>query len=248
MRYNKNKNAEDNLLRLNRNLINNNIEKKNFKITSFFIYLINLLNNNSIKQHLYLNISEQINFFKKDKKHLYFKFYYDNFKLLNKIRNNYFLFYLLKQNDNLTLNQLGFLKIKKNLITKKLLNTIYLKNKKNFIFDNKNNNVEFLSKINYNDFFKFNNFSLLNFFIKKKKINIYKNILRINSYKINSITIKEQNFKKDFKTYLLFNKFKYKSKFNSIKLNNYIVKNIKLNFFDLYKKRVINNSIKKILF
>ena len=110
MRYNKNRNSEDNLLKLSKNLIINNIEKKNFKITSFFIYLINLLNNNTVKHNLYLNVSKQINFFKKDKRHLYLKFYYNNTKLLNKIRNNYFLFYLLDKSNSNIINKLGLLK------------------------------------------------------------------------------------------------------------------------------------------
>ncbi len=95
MRYNKNKNLIDNQLKLNKNLVNMNIEKKNFKITGFFVYLLNLLNNNSVKQKFYFNLSDQIDFLKMDKKHLYFRFYHDNFKLLNKIRNNYFLFYFI---------------------------------------------------------------------------------------------------------------------------------------------------------
>ena len=100
MRYNKNKNKE-NALKFNKNLFIANVEKKNFKSSGFFMYLINLLNNNSIKKSLYLNFSDTNLVFKKDKKHTLFRFYDNNFKLLNKIRNNYFLFYLSHSNNSL---------------------------------------------------------------------------------------------------------------------------------------------------
>lgn len=60
MRYMKKK-GKDNLLKFSKNLFNSNIEKKNFKSTGFFLYLLNLLNNISIRKSLYFNFSDKYN-------------------------------------------------------------------------------------------------------------------------------------------------------------------------------------------
>lgn len=239
MRYNKKKNSEENLLKLNKNLVNSNIEKKNFKITSFFIYLINLLNNNAVKQHLYLDVSEKINFFKKDKKHLYFKFYYDNFKLLNKIRNNYFLFYLLNKNNSNTLNKLGLsVKNNKTHININLLNNLYLNNLnkkcKNIINRNRTNNSKFLSQVNYNDFLKYKN--TYTFHKKFNSLIFYRHLLRnikLNKFS-NSSVKKTIPFNNNLKKLIIFNQIKYNIKINNKNLINFITKKSKVDFLHYY--------------
>lgn len=245
MRYNKNRNTEDNLLKLNKNLVINNIEKKNFKITSFFIYLINLINNNSIKQHLYLNVSEQINFFKKDKKPLYLKFYYDNNKLLNKIRNNYFLFYLVNKSNKNTFNKLNLLKNNNIFTINNSLNTIYFKNRDVFKKPAHKNNKNikcnnFLPKINYKDLLKYKNFNISN----KKPFNYlysFKYLLRnnINTRQINMVNNK-QYFFTGVQKYIIFNKIKNKNKGLYI-TKNFIKKNIRRNFLNTNKKTTFYN-------
>jgi hypothetical protein len=243
MRYTKNKNSEENFLKLNKNLVNNNIEKKNFKITSFFIYLINLLNNNSVKQHLYLDVSEQINFFKKDTKHLYFKFYYDNFKLLNKIRNNYFLFYLLNKNNNNTLDKLGLVKNKKSISNLNYLNTFYFKdisNKHKYMKTHIKNNC-FSSKISYNDLLKYSSCYTVN--KQFNSFNFYKYLLNKTKIKVSSLLIKNQELSNNIRSFILFNNVKGHIFLYNKNFSKNIVKNINSKSLNYYKK--YNFSLKR---
>lgn len=218
MRYNKNKNLIGNQLKLNKNLVNMNIEKKNFKITGFFVYLLNLLNNNSVKQKFYFNLSDQIDFLKMDKKHLYFRFYHDNFKLLNKIRNNYFLFYLINK-QNLTLNSSNAgLFNKKKIKHKNHLNIIYL-----------NLNKKMLS-VKKNSLFRDHGFSI-NYQDYKKYITIHK----INSKKNKNCILSNYNNFNFYKQLLRNNNF----------LN---ISSKKISDFTFYGKKKIINNFKKYFF
>nr|YP_009308389.1 orf1594 [Paramoeba pemaquidensis]AOS85527.1 orf1594 [Paramoeba pemaquidensis] len=248
MRYNKNKNMINNPLRLNKNLVNLNIEKKNLKITGFFVYLFNLLNNNYVKQKLYFNLSDRINFFKTDTKHLYFRFYYDNFKLLNKVRNNYFLFYMINKKNSLVNNhKLGLLKQKS---FNHNPNVLY------FSGQNKKTNIKKLPlfnnsgfKINYSDYKKYISLYHIN---RSKKIKFFKNnlgglvfyrrLLNNNSIlnQINRINdsffYSRKEIRKNIKKYFFYSK--------ALVSNNLKIKNGFENFLNKKLKVVLLNSSK----
>ena len=240
MRYNKNKNITNNPLKFNKNLVNTNIEKKNFKITGFFIYLLNLLNNNSIRQKFYFSLSNKIDFFKIDKKYIYFKFYYDNFKLLNKVRNNFFLFYILNK------KKLGLLNNKNNF------KILYLNLPKKTYNIKNNLNKSYI--VNYKDYKKYNN--IHNILFKKKnsrkkvdfinKVIFYKQFLKNKKFfsKFNLINnsniIIQKKLKNNFNKYILFNKNLLITNFNK-----FINKKIIFSLFNSFRSDII---IKKKLF
>lgn len=233
MRYNKKKN-KDNSLRFSKNLFNSNIEKKNFKSTGFFMYLINLLNNNYIRKSMYFNFSEKNDCFKKDRRHTLFRFYYDNFKLLNKVRNNYFLLYLSNNKSNKNYNNENLLN------NKNIFSNLSFKNSNNYKNKNKSNN--FINNSNF-DYNSFNNFS------KNYNINSFKTIENV----FKSLSI---NHSKPFKNYnnnlseKIFENKKLLKAFTTFNLVNQKQVKISFPFFSnnsLKSSLIKRNNIKRLL-
>ena len=240
MRYNKSKNKE-NALRFNKNLFISNVEKKNFKSTGFFMYLINLLNNNSIKKSLYLSVSDNNFYFKKDRRHTLFRYYNNNFKLLNKIRNNYFLFYLSNSDKKRSLLNLTNAKLpNKGLENIDLYYQSFARhNIKKLIISNstisKNYNKSF--NFNYNQLhnfsFNYNLGSLKDFFLLYDSFNKNKNVIKSNysSDYLNKVILNKKSIK-SFTTFSFF--LKKKSPISN-------VISPKLQLFDSLSKKSFNN-------
>ena len=229
MRYNKNKN-KDNSLKFSKNLFNSNIEKKNFKSTGFFMYLINLLNNNYIRKSMYFNFSDKYDWFKKDRRHTLFRFYYDNFKLLNKVRNNYFLFYLSNKSCSKNYNNNNIIshnnKIFSNLSFKN--SNYYINNFKKFKLNKKHgfdyNLLSNFSKI-YNIKSSKDVFNFYDLISKRKENNFYATFNTL-SYKV----IYNNKSLKAFSSFNLINSYskQYKN-INFLKLNSGLKTHLILN-------------------
>ena len=243
MRYHKIKN-KDNLLKFSRNLFNSNIEKKNFKSTGFFMYLINLLNNNYIKKTEYFSFYDKYNWHRKDKRYALFRFYYNNFKLLNKIRHNYFLLYLSDKSTSFIYKDNNLFNFSskscfKNSNYNSLLNNNRLK-KCNKIFDNFELNYNLLYNFNKNyrvKYFK----DILNFYdIRIKKTKIFP----LNNYYLSKKILHNNKNLKAFSTFNLLNNnksiLKLTPQLRSLKLYN-IGSSLKLSLI-LNKSKLSNKS------
>lgn len=244
MRYNKNKSMMGNQLRLNKNLVNSNIEKKNFKITGFFVYLFNLLNNNSVKQKFYFNLSDQIDFFKRDKKHLYFRFYYDNLKLLNKVRNNYFLFYIVnKKNSIYTNNNLKSIFLKTKILkseTSTTINRLYFShfnNIKKVVTKNQVCNNPLINYSDYNKFSKLNNYNIDSKLGFLNNLTFYKKLLNNNQKPNHSFSYSSKNkVMRGIKSYFLYTRLDmFKRSNKSTPFENFLTKKLKSISFNKYK-------------
>ena len=238
MRYNKKKN-KDNSLRFSKNLFNSNIEKKNFKSTGFFMYLINLLNNNYIRKSMYFNFSEKNDCFKKDRRHTLFRFYYDNFKLLNKVRNNYFLLYLSDNRSNKNYNNANLFD------NKDIFSNLSFKNanfyKRNI---NKSNKLVKKSSFNYNSLSNYSKNYDIN--SSKTAVNIFKSLSNNNLKLFNNFNnnLSEKTFEnnkllKAFTTFNLISKNSEKNAFPFFSNNNSLKSS-------LIKRNNINRLLNKV--
>ena len=234
-----------------KNLFISSLEKKNFKSTNYFLYLINLLKNKQIRYMIYFNNVDIDYFykhiFKKDKKSIYFHFFHNNFKLLNKIRNNYFLFYtkffLFSSNfiNKIKTNELT--KTKKHSLIRKIFTNcknITINNTKNLIKSDKNISSTTAipkKKSNFNYFITYNYSAIKKNLSFKKKITLKKkinNFFNFNLLQNNKLLIDNNTINK-------FNKKKLKKKIFNLKLikKNYFNHNYFLNF---KKARIINKT------